>query len=145
MTANNAEYPNRLSPGINISGVVNFSGPVDGLDVVEEVFMNNPVTVMKEIGNTLFPATSEYAPKELIVKYEPITYFDKNDPPFFVWHGGKDDQVPASTFEKFVALLQKDPTKNVVMFLPQGLHSPNAAELKDAYQGIFNFLDKNIK
>ena len=142
VTANNPEYPYRLDPGIKISGVINFSGPVGGLDVVEEVFMNNEVPIMKEIGNALFTTSPGYAPKELIKKYEPLTYFDKNDPPFFIWHGGKDDQVPPVTFEKFVDLLNQDKQKNVVIFLPQGLHSPNTNELADAYQKIFDFLDK---
>ncbi|WP_223649491.1 alpha/beta hydrolase [Hymenobacter psoromatis] len=142
VTANDPTYPNKLAAGIKIAGVINFSGPVDGLDVVEKVFMSNEVPIMKEIGFALFPATTDYAPKEYIRKYEPITYFDKNDPPFFIWHGGKDDQVPPETFEKFVGLLNEDKKKNEVFFLPQGLHSPNSSELKDAYVEIFKFLDK---
>ncbi|MGI4885590.1 MAG: alpha/beta hydrolase fold domain-containing protein [Janthinobacterium lividum] len=142
VTANDPAYPNKLALGIKIAGVVNFSGPVDGLDVVEQVFTSNEVPIMKEIGMALFPATTEYAPKEFVAKYEPITYFDKNDPPFFLWHGGKDDQVPASTFVKFVDLLHQNPNKNVVLFLPEGLHSPNASQLDSAYEKIFTFLDK---
>lgn len=140
-TANDPAYPNKLDSGIKIAGVINFSGPVDGLDVVEQVFTSNEVPIMKEIGIALFPS-DDFASKETVAKYEPITYFDKNDPPFFIWHGGKDDQVPASTFEKFVGLLNKDPNKNVVIFLPEGLHSPSANQLSNAYEKIFVFLDK---
>ncbi|MGI4743648.1 MAG: alpha/beta hydrolase fold domain-containing protein [Janthinobacterium lividum] len=143
VTANDPAYSPKLASGIGIAGVVNFSGPVGGLDVVEKVFMGNEVPVMKEIGVALFPETTDYAPKEYIQKYEPITYFDKNDPPFFIWQGGKDDQVPPVTFEKFVALLQQDPRKNEVLFIPEGQHSPSATQLKDAYQAIFTFLDKH--
>jgi hypothetical protein len=42
----------------------------------------------------------------LISKYAPITYLDKDDPPFF-YGGGKDDQVPP-TFENFVAHLKEN-------------------------------------
>ncbi|MBU0695259.1 MAG: alpha/beta hydrolase fold domain-containing protein [Bacteroidetes bacterium] len=142
VTANNREYQHKLDNGIKISGVINFSGPVDGLDMVEKVFMNNEMSLMKEIGNALFQFGEGYAPKDSIIKYEPITYFDKNDPPFFIWHGGKDDQVPPITFVKFVDLLNENQKKNTVMFLPNGFHSPNATELKDAYQQIFIFLDQ---
>jgi dipeptidyl aminopeptidase/acylaminoacyl peptidase len=142
VTANDAAYPHKLDEGIKIAAVINFSGPVDGLDVVEKVFMSNEVPIMKEIGNSLFVESMEYAPKEFVKKYEPITYFDKNDPPFFVWHGAKDDQVPASTFEKFVDLLNQDKQKNEVMYLPEGLHSPSTSQLKDAYEKIFVFLDR---
>jgi acetyl esterase/lipase len=142
VTANDAAYPHKLDKDIKIAGVINFSGPIDGLDVVEKVFMSNEVPLMKEIGNSLFVESTEYAPKEFIKKYEPITYFDKNDPPFLIWHGGKDDQVPAVTFEKFVDLLNQGKQKNTVLFLPDGMHSPNTNELRDAYKEIFNFLDK---
>lgn len=145
VTANDPAYSPKLDPGIHIAGVVNFSGPVDGLDVVEQVFMRNEVPVMKAIGVALFPETTDYAPKEYIRKYEPITYFDKNDPPFFIWQGGKDDQVPPVTFEKFVALLKQEPQKNEVLFVPEGQHSPNSTELATAYQAIFQFLDKKVK
>jgi dipeptidyl aminopeptidase/acylaminoacyl peptidase len=142
VTANDAAYPHQLDKGIKIAGVINFSGPVDGLDVVEKVFMSNEVPIMKEIGNSLFVESTDYAPKEYVKKYEPITYFDKNDSPFFIWHGGKDDQVPTVTFEKFVDLLNQDKKKNTVLFLPDGMHSPSKGELQDAYKEIFNFLDK---
>jgi len=143
VTANDPAYSPKLDSGIKIAGVVNFSGPVDGLDVVEKVFMSNDVPVMKAIGVALFPETTDYAPKDYIRKYEPITYFDKNDPPFFIWQGGKDDQVPPVTFEKFVALLQQNPQKNEVLFVPEGQHSPSESELAAAYQRIFAFLDKH--
>lgn len=143
VTANDPAYTPKLASGIKIAGVINFSGPVDGLDVVEKVFMSNEVPVMKAIGLALFAESPDYAPKDYVRKYEPITYFDKNDPPFFIWQGGKDDQVPPVTFEKFVALLKQEPQKNEVLFIPEGQHSPNANELKDAYQKIFDFLDKH--
>ncbi len=142
VTANNPEYQNKLTNGIEISAIINFSGPVDGLDVVEKVFMNNEIPIMKEIGSALFQFGEGYAPKDSIVRYEPITYFDKNDPPFFLWHGGKDDQVPPITFVKFDDLLNENKKKNKVIFLSGGFHSPNATELKDAYNQIFIFLDK---
>lgn len=141
VTANAPDYPYKLAAGLRIAGVINFSGPVDGLGVVEQVFMNNQVPLMHQIGVALFPASLDYAPPEVIRPYEPITYFDEQDPPFFIWHGGLDDQVPPSTFAKFVALLQQNPRKNVVLYVPQAHHSPTASELQAAYAQIFQFLD----
>ena len=140
-SANYPDYPNKLKSGIKIAAVINFSGPVGGLDVVEKVFIGNSVPIMKEIGNALFQPYKDFAPIDTIKKYEPVTYFDKNDPPFFIWQGGKDDQVPPETFVKFVALLHQNDKKNTVMFLPNGLHSPSKTELQDAYSRIFIFLD----
>ena len=142
VTTNNPEYPNKLNNAIKILAIINFSGPVDGLDVVEKVFIDNDVQIMKDIGNALFPYSKGYVPKDTIVKYEPITYFDKSDPPFFLWHGGKDDQILPSTFAKFVDLLNEDKNKNEVIFSTEGFHDPNATELTNAYTKIILFLDK---
>ncbi len=143
VTANDPTYAHPLAAGIGIAGVVNFSGPVGGLDVVEAVFMNHPVPVMKEIGLALFPETLGYAPKEVTRHYEPLTYLDPKDPPFFIWHGGQDDQVPPVTFSQFVEVLKQNKRKNVVLLVPDGRHSPSASELEEAYKQIFEFLDKH--
>lgn len=142
VSLNNPEYPYKLNEGIKISAIINFSGPVDGLDVVEKVFMDNKLELFQDLGKALFPSINNYAPKDTIAKYEPITYFDKKDPHFFLWHGGKDDQIPASTFVKFVGLLNENNSKNKVIFIPDGFHAPTSTELKNAYDQIFMFLDK---
>jgi acetyl esterase/lipase len=143
VTANAPTYAHPLAAGIGIAAVVNFSGPVGGLDVVEAVFMNNPVPIMKEIGLALFPETLGYAPREVTRRYEPLTYLDPKDPPFFIWHGGQDDQVPPVTFVQFVDVLQQNKRKNEVLFVTEGRHSPSASELETAYERIFEFLDKH--
>ena len=56
VAANNPEYPNKLLAGIRISGIINFSGPVGGLDIVEKVFIDNETPIMKEVGHALFPS-----------------------------------------------------------------------------------------
>jgi len=139
VSQNNPEYPNKLNGGIMITGIINFSGPVDGLDVVEKVFSDNENELFSDIGKALFPSNDSYELKEKIAVYEPITYFDKNDPPIFLWHGGKDSQIPPQTFEKFVPMLNAN--KDFVIYKPNGLHSPNEEEFKNAYAEIFVFLD----
>jgi acetyl esterase/lipase len=139
VSQNNPEYPNKLNDGIKITGIINFSGPVDGLDVVEKIFSDHENAFMSEIGKALFPEREGYELEEKIAVYEPKTYFDKNDPPIFLWHGGKDTQIPPQTFEKFVSMLNKN--KDFVIYKPDGQHDPSDEELKDAYIKIFNFLD----
>jgi dipeptidyl aminopeptidase/acylaminoacyl peptidase len=141
VSQNNSEYPNKLNDGIEITGIINFSGPVDGLDVVEKIFVDHDNDLFSKAGNALF-SSEVYESKEKIAVYEPITYFDKNDPPIFLWHGGKDNQIPPQTFEKFVPMLNLN--KDYLIYKPNGLHSPNEEELKSAYVEIFTFLD-NLK
>lgn len=139
---NNSNYPYPLDKGVKILAIINFSGPVDGLDVVEKVFIDNEMQLLKDVGNALFPSINGYTPKDTLIKYEPITYFDKNDPSFFLWHGGQDDQIPPTTFTKFVDKLNENKSKNFVILSPTGMHDPNADELKEAYKQIFSFLDR---
>jgi hypothetical protein len=40
----------KLDKGVQISGIINFSGPVDGLDVVEKCLWSE-VPLMKDLGN----------------------------------------------------------------------------------------------
>ena len=135
---NNLEYPYKLNDGIQIVAVINFAGPVDGLDVVERIFSEHENEQYQAVGKALFPP-EEYESKENLAVFEPITYFDKNDPPIFLWHGGQDDQIPPVTFEKFVPLLRKD--KDVRIFIPEARHSPTKEELEKAYIVTFRFLD----
>jgi acetyl esterase/lipase len=138
LAQNNPAFPNRLNDGITITGIINFSGPVDGLGLVEKIFTEHEHELFSQVGKALFPAEG-YESKENIALYEPITYFDKNDPPIFLWHGGKDDQIPPQTFERFVPMLRKD--KDVRMFMPNGKHSPDNEEFENAYLEIVKFLD----
>ena len=139
---NDAGNPFRLDSPITVSAIVNFSGPVDGLDVVEKIFIDHELELMSEIGHALFPAYAGYAPTDTIGKYETITYLDDEDPAFFIWHGGRDEQIPPSTFETVVEFLNKDPDKNVVVLNPDAEHSPNTQVLMSTYELIFNFLDR---
>jgi acetyl esterase/lipase len=139
LAQNNPEYPNKLDEGITITGIINFSGPVDGLDLIERIFSEHDYDLFSQAGEALFPP-EDYESKENIAIYEPITYFDPNDPPIFLWQGALDDQVPPVTFEQFVLKMRKD--KDVRIFIPDGKHSPNKEEFDKAYVEIFKFLDE---
>ena len=111
---------------------------MDGLNLIERIFTENENELFSKVGKALFPA-EDYESKENIAIYEPITYFDQNDPPIFLWHGGLDDQIPPVTFEKFVPLLGKN--KDILIYIPHGGHSPTKEELEYAYIEIFKFMN----
>lgn len=139
VTQNDRKYPNKLMKDIKIIGVVNFSGPVDGWDVIEKVFIDSEEESWKTIGNAFF-VSDGYAPTEIINMYEPITYLDEKDPAIFLWYGGKDDQVPPKTFESFVALLKNNNSKNILIYDKEAGHSPTDESLKTTYKQIFTFI-----
>ncbi len=138
LSQNNALYPDKLNNGLTITGVINFSGPVDDLDVIEKIFVDHDHELFSQAGKALFPSEG-YEKKEVVAVYEPITYFDENDPPVFLWHGGKDDQIPLETFADFTARFRKN--KDFLSYIPNGKHSPTKAELEAAYVNVFQFLD----
>ncbi|WP_296618312.1 alpha/beta hydrolase [Marivirga sp.] len=138
LAQNNPEFPDQLMEGISITGIINFSGPVDDLDVIEKIFIDYDYELFSKAGKSLFPSDG-YEKKEVVSVYEPIIYFDEKDPPIFLWHGGKDDQIPPETFEKFVKKFRGN--KDFLKYIPEGKHSPSAEELEDAYTEIFTFLN----
>jgi acetyl esterase/lipase len=138
LSQNNPEYANKLDDGITITGIINFSGPVDGLDVVERIFTEHENEQYQAVGKALF-SPEDYESKEKMEVFEPITHFDPKDPPIFLWHGGLDDQIPPVTYDKFIPLLRNG--KDIRIFIPDGKHSPNQEEFDNAYIEIFKFLD----
>lgn len=141
VSQNNKEYPHKLNKGIEILGIINFSGPVDGLDVIERIFTEHEMEAARKLGVALFPETEEYASEETISRLEPITYIDKKDPAIFIWHGGRDNQVPPKTFQNFVTFLTANSTKNVVIFDNEAGHSPTDEALTQTYLKIFDFIN----
>jgi len=45
---NNPEFPNKLNNGIQIAGVINFSGPVDGVDVWSGYLLSTKMNSFKQ-------------------------------------------------------------------------------------------------
>lgn len=138
LSENNDSFPDKLNSGIKIKGIINFSGPVDDLDVIEKIFVDFDNELFSKAGKALFPSEG-YEKKEVVSVYEPIVYFDENDPPVFLWHGGMDNQIPPETFKNFTSKLSKG--KDVLSYIPNGKHSPTKEELEAAYIKIFQFLD----
>ena len=141
VSQNNRDNPFKLDSNIRVAGIINFGGPVDRLDIVERILLDHEDEWNRTVGKALFPSFDGYTPKETISKYESITYFDDEDPPFFIWHGGRDDQIPPETFVRFVDLLNKDKQKNTVVFDPESGHSPSDEVLEETYHKVFDFLD----
>ena len=138
LAQNNMSFPNELIDGLTIKGVINFSGPVDDLDVIEKIFIDFDYELFSKAGKALFPSDG-YAKKEVVSVYDPMTYFDEKDPPVFLWHGGMDNQIPPETFTDFTSKLRE--SKDVLSYIPNGKHSPTEEELEAAYIKIFQFLD----
>lgn len=138
LSQNNPEFPSKLKQGIVITGVINFSGSVDRQDMIERTFIDSDIEVLSTLGKALYPSES-YEVEDVYTVYEPITYFDSEGPPLFLWQGGMDDQILPETYDAFIPLLRKD--KDLHIFVSDGKHSPTEDELASAYVDICSFLD----
>jgi predicted esterase len=134
-------YPFRLNEGIRITGILNFSGPVDQLDAIEEIFRSSTDESWQLVGRNLFPPDPGFTREEMIEKFTPFTWLSEDVPPLFLSHGGLDDQVPPSTFTRFVAALTSASVCHRIVFHPEAGHSLRQQELNETFTEVFRFLD----
>jgi acetyl esterase/lipase len=134
-------YPFPLDEGIRITAILNFSGPVDQLEVLEQIFRSSANESWQLVGRNLFPADPRFGREEMIGKFTPFSYFRDGVPPVFLSHGGLDDQVPPSTFTRFLEALASSSTYHRIVFYPEAGHSLRQQELHDTFIELFRFLD----
>jgi hypothetical protein len=63
--------------------------------------MDSDIEALSELGEAIFPSEG-YAVEDVFAVYEPMTYFDKKDPPLFLWQAGMDDQILPETYDAFI-------------------------------------------
>jgi len=83
--------------------------------------------------------------KELIAKANPITYITKDDPPFLVAHGDKDNAVPFNQSELLVNALKKAGVDVTFEAIKGGGHNFGAAQYERLIPIVLAFLDKHLK
>lgn len=137
----NPEYPFPLDEAIRIVGILNISGPVDHLEVVEEVFASSDRESHQLVARNLFPPDSAFDRDQTLHMFVPAAHFSDGDPAFFLWHGGEDEEIPPSTFHDFLERLARSNVAHRVIFDPQGQHVPNDAQLEEIADEIIRFLD----
>ncbi|MEX2527027.1 MAG: alpha/beta hydrolase [Gemmatimonadota bacterium] len=136
------DYPFPLDEGVRIVGILNISGPMDRVEVVEEVFADSGDEAWQQVARNLFPPGGRFDREEMLRIFTPSSHFSDDAPAFLLWHGGEDDQVPPVTFEAFVERAAGSDVEHRVLFEPQGGHSPTDAELELLFIEIFRFLDR---
>lgn len=99
------------SPDVSsaVNAVVDWFGPTDFLkmDAAGSLIPHNPAESPE---SRLIGGAIQDNP-EKVAKANPITYVSKNDPPFLIMHGDKDQMVPINQSELLVAALKKAEVK----------------------------------
>lgn len=136
------DYPFPLDEGIRIVGILNVAGPVDRLDIVEDVFASSDDEQFRMVARNLFPPSSPFDRNETLRMFTPYAHFSDDDPAFFLWHGGQDDQIPPATYERFLEALTRSQVAHRILFDPKSGHSPTDAQLEEIFVEVFRFLDR---
>ena len=119
-------YPATTGIHFKIRAALDFYGPSDFI-----MLGSNPDTSINNERNpvsVLLGAMPVDRP-DLAKRASPVTYIDKNDPPFFIVQGEKDESVPNTQSKVLSAWLTITGVKNKLIIVP---NAPHYGEMFDA-------------
>lgn len=135
-------YSNGVKSNFKIRCVLDFYGPSDLIAI-----FNNPDTSINNARNPvaiLLGATPVDRP-DLAKAASPVTYIDKNDPPFFIVQGEKDESVPNTQSRLLSSWLTIAGVKNELTIVPNAPHYGEMFDAEWIRQKLFKFLQSNMK
>jgi len=132
-------YYNGKRPKFKISVVLDFYGASDfsTLKGHDSTDPRNPITLL--LGGTVAQKP------ELAKKASPITYIDKNDPPFFIVQGEKDESVNPDQSILLSTLLKKNHVPNELVIVPGAPHFGVMFDTEFVRNDLLSFLNKYMK
>lgn len=135
-------YPSGKAPHFKIRCVLDFYGPSDLIAISgnPSAGSNNehdPVSVLL--------GASPLQRPDLARKASPVTYVDKDDPPFFIVQGEKDQSVPYTQSVLLSSWLTVSGVKNQLTIVPGAPHYGVMFDAPDIRQKLFAFLDNYLK
>ena len=135
-------YHNGAKSHFNVKCVLDFYGPSDFvvLGCSTDTSINNarnPVAI-------LLGALPVERP-DLAKRASPVTYVDKNDPPFLIVQGEKDESVPNTQSRLLSSWLSIAGIKNQLIIVPNAPHYGEMFDTEDIRKNVFNFLALHLK
>ena len=82
--------------------------------------------------------------KDAARRASPVTYITKDDPPFLIVHGDKDNVVPIGQSKELHAAIQKAGVGSTLMIVPGAGHGPEVLT-PDVIRAVVTFFDKHLK
>jgi len=130
-------YPAGKRPSFKIKTVLDFYGPSDlvilaGAPDTSVNNERNPVAILLGALPLKRPDLARVA--------SPVTYIDKNDPPFLIVQGEKDESVPYTQSVILQSWLQLAAVKNDLIIVRGAPHYGPMFDTKDIRAKIFYFL-----
>lgn len=128
----------------NVQAVVDWFGPVDPTKIIPlQKNANKNYSVYYDaagqlLGNKPLKDYSNYT----IATMNPLTYIDKDDPPFLIMHGGEDGVVPVNQSRLFYNKLKKINIDVIYKEYPNEVHHLG----KDKHvKEVLGFFNKHLK
>lgn len=132
----NLYFPNTYRP-FKYKAVVDFYGPTDLVLLPGNEDAKSPEAIL--IGAT--PLTRP----DLAKAASPITYIDKNDPPFIMFHGEKDNIVSNKQSKLFHSWLNYYGVKSDLTIVMDAPHFGTMYDVEEIRAKVISFLKNNLK
>ena len=140
-TSQNNEVSNLYFPNtyrdFKYKAVVDFYGPIDLVLLPGNEDEKSPEAL-------LIGATPLERP-DLAKAASPITYIDKNDPPFLIFHGEKDNIVSNKQSKLFSAWLKYYGVKNELTIVKDAPHFGTMYDVDEIKDQVMTFLIQHLK
>ena len=133
-------YPSKKKTTFKIKAVLDFYGPSDFLSMTA---MGDPNMKGDPI-STLLGSTPLKRP-DISKLASPCTYVDKDDPPFLIVHGEKDESVPYQQSLLLQSYLNLASVKNELIIVKDAPHFGVMFDTDDVRTKLFNFLTAILK
>lgn len=133
-------YANKKKPNFHIKAVFDFYGPSNLLlffNNSDPSDIKNPIAILLGASPLVRPDISNHA--------SPFTYVDKNDPPFFIVHGEKDQDVPRAQSYLLKSYLDLARVKNEITIVKDAPHYGDMFDSDDIRTALFKFLEQSMR
>ena len=133
---NNLYFPNSYR-SFKYKAVVDFYGPTDLVLLPGNEDEKSPEGLLIGAAPLLRPDLAKAA--------SPITYIDKNDPPFLIYHGEKDSIVSNKQSKLFSAWLNYYGVKNELTIVKDAPHFGTMYDVEEIRNKVIAFLIQHLK
>lgn len=125
------------STAFSIKAVVDFYGPAELVLFPGAEDVKSPESILLGAAPLARPDLSKMA--------SPITYVDKNDPPFLIIQGEKDESVDPKQSKLLSAWLQAVGVQNELIIVKGAPHYGTMFDVEDVRNKVISFLKQQLK
>jgi acetyl esterase/lipase len=137
----NNDVQNFFMPGTNksfsIKAVVDFYGPAELILFPGSNDAKSPESILIGAAPLVRPDLAKAA--------SPVTYVDKNDPPFLIIHGGKDELVSTKQSMLLHSWLNATGVLNELIIVKDAPHFGSMFDADEIRSKVMSFLKKQLK